>query len=77
MAEDLKPVTWLKLKHRQLKTVGRQKGGTSGTSKKREKRTTSVKTEHAALTTERVMVLDFTSGKKGKLTWQTREKSGK
>lgn len=74
---ELVPVTWMKEKHRQLKTVGRQKGGTSGTSKKRERRSVSIKTEHAVTNMERVMVLDFTEGKKGKLTWSDREKPTK
>lgn len=75
--DELKPVMWMKLKHRQPKTVGRQKGGTSASSKKRERHSASIKTEHAVRATERVMVLDFTEGRRGKLIWKTREKPTK
>lgn len=74
--DDVKPVVWMKEKHRQLKTVGRHKS-TGGASKKRERRSASIKTEHAVRTTEHVMVLDFKNGRKGKISWQVREKSGK
>lgn len=66
----------MKLKHRQLKTVGRNKTS-GGSSTKRVKRTTSIKNEHKITNMERVMVLDFTNGRKGKVSWQLREKSGK
>jgi hypothetical protein len=74
--DDLKPVTWMKLKHRQLKTVGRNKTN-GGSSTKRVKRSASIKHEQPVTGMERVMVLDFKDGRKGKISWQVREKSGK
>lgn len=74
--DDLKPVTWMKEKHRQLKTVGRHKS-TGGASAKRVKRSASIKHDQPVTNLERVMVLDFTEGRNGKTSWIVREKSGK
>lgn len=74
--DELKPVTWMKEKHRQLKTVGRHKS-TGGLSAKRVKRSASITHTQPVVDFERVMVLDFRDGKKGKITWQVRPKTGK